>query len=102
MFASKVTLVIKTAANIKANALFGKFIQRHDLVDVKFVKSQEELAEIYFSGTIFTILENMTPDWTFGVGKILSCHFVFGCVEDRLKLSPAQGLATYSGADKSS
>ena len=30
------------------NSLFGKFIQRSDVVDVKFVRSQEELSQSYF------------------------------------------------------
>ena len=32
-----------------SNALFGKFIQRSDNLEIAFIKSQEELEEIYFS-----------------------------------------------------
>ena len=34
------------------NALFGKFIQRRDQTDIIFVKSQEELSNLYFGGNV--------------------------------------------------
>ena len=34
------------------NALFGKFIQRRDQTNVVFIKSQEELNNLYFSGNV--------------------------------------------------
>ena len=34
------------------NALFGKFIQRRDQTNVMFMKSQEELNNLYFSGNV--------------------------------------------------
>ena len=34
------------------NALFGKFIQRSDKSEIRFIKSQEEINKIYFSGEV--------------------------------------------------